>query len=73
MSTIEELQKEAESLNKRYMESEECGFWRFFWSLAMSTLNSSIQQNQVALNENTNVKKVNNCAFSVLLCRSLIP
>ena len=47
MSTVEQLQKEAQEISERYQKSEN----------AMTELNTQIQQNQVALNENMTVKK----------------
>ncbi|KAK8801092.1 hypothetical protein WA588_001918 [Blastocystis sp. NMH] len=47
MVTVEEIQKEATELNEKYQKSQ----------AAMAALDSSIQQINVTVNENTSVKK----------------
>ncbi|KAK8808990.1 hypothetical protein JH06_1750 [Blastocystis sp. subtype 4] len=47
MATVEEIQKEAAELNEKFQKSQE----------AMTTLESSIQQLNVTISENTTVKK----------------
>ena len=58
MVTVEEIQKEATELNEKYQKSQ-AGEFRAVWRcVAMAALDSSIQQINVTVNENTSVKKV---------------
>ena len=57
MATVEEIQKEAAELNEKFQKSQEGREKVFVWEIAM-TLESSIQQLNVTISENTTVKKV---------------
>ena len=58
MATVEEIQKEAAELNEKFQKSQEGRENVFVWEIAMTTLESSIQQLNVTISENTTVKKV---------------
>ncbi len=58
MATVEEIQKEAAELNEKFQKSQEGREKVFVWEIAMTTLESSIQQLNVTISENTTVKKV---------------
>ena len=58
MVTVEEIQKEATELNEKYQKSQAGEFRAVCRCGAMAALDSSIQQINVTVNENTSVKKV---------------
>ena len=58
MATVEEIQKEAAELSEKFQKSQEGREKVFVWEIAMTTLESSIQQLNVTISENTTVKKV---------------
>lgn len=58
MVTVEEIQKEAAELNEKYQKSQAGLSGTYSSCAAMAALDSSIQQLNVTVNENTSVKKV---------------
>lgn len=55
---MEELQKEAADIQKRYEECQKCWYGAFGLGVAMVALNTSIERTEVAMNENTSVQNV---------------
>ena len=58
MPSVEELQKEAADIQKRYEECQKGWYGAFGLRLAMIALNTSIERTEVAMNENTSVQNV---------------
>lgn len=55
---MEAIQKEANELSEKFQKSQQCEFRTFLSWLAMSSLDASIQQLNVTINENQAVKQV---------------